>query len=379
MKIALFHNLPHGGGKRALYNLTSLLKKDHEIDLYIPSVKDPFLDLSHFGVNVYKFKLPPISNFFDYLLFIYKKLPLIHRVIAEKINKKKYSAVFVNPDYLTKAPYLLRFIKHPSIYLCPEPPREFYESLSLYSFRLKYILINLLRYPLKYIDYFNASFADLLLTNSKYSSSVLSKIYNKNALVLKHGVNADKFKFLDIERSKFFLTVGALSRFKGIDFLIRVISKLPDKYRYPLYIVADGGRDKDYMISLASRFNVKIVLKNNLTDNELLLLYNGAFLYLHAAIKEPLGLSLLEAQACGLPVLAINEGGVKEVVVQGLSLLTKRQVDKFVKKLVSILTKGIKHDERLKLSNYIRREYKWSDSYKLLNEQLELLNKYNTL
>ena len=37
MKIAVFHNLPSGGGKRALYNNVDYLVKDHEVDVFVPS------------------------------------------------------------------------------------------------------------------------------------------------------------------------------------------------------------------------------------------------------------------------------------------------------------------------------------------------------
>ena len=37
MKIAVFHNLPSGGAKRALYNNVNFLAKNHEVDVFIPS------------------------------------------------------------------------------------------------------------------------------------------------------------------------------------------------------------------------------------------------------------------------------------------------------------------------------------------------------
>lgn len=377
MRIALFHNLLSGGGKRALFNLARLLSNDYDLDLYSLNGGN-FLKLDVFCNNVYRYKLTDFSSFLDYLVFIYTKLSVAHERIAKDIDERNYDVVFVNPDYITKAPFVLRFLKTPTLYLCQEPPREFYENISLYSYKMKDVFVNLVRYPLKHIDYKNASKADLILSNSNYSKKVLSRIYKKKVGVLRHGIDASKFRFLNRKRSNIFLTVASLSRFKGIDFLIKSISRLPVNMQFPLYIVCDGGRDYAYITQLAKRSKVKIIVKSGLSDKELVFLYNKAFLFLFAAINEPLGLCLIEAQACGLPVVAVNEGGVAEVVNKKYSYLTTRCFDNFTDLLKETI-ENINPQQRRKLSHFVRNKFKWEDSYNDLKKYLKLTKRGESL
>ena len=178
MKIAVFHNLPKGGAKRALCELLRGFSKNHQLDLYCFSENEKeFLPIKSFFKKVYRFGSLNHRTFLEYQFLIYKILPKIQQKIAYEIDKRKYDVVFVNPDYLTKAPYVLRFLKTPTVYLCQEPPREFYEHISLYSPKLRHKIINILRLPLKKIDYYNARKATLILANSCYSKKVLTKIY----------------------------------------------------------------------------------------------------------------------------------------------------------------------------------------------------------
>jgi glycosyltransferase involved in cell wall biosynthesis len=55
------------------------------------------------------------------------------------------------------------------------------------------------------------------------------------------------------------------------------------------------------------------------TDNELIDIYNRASMMVYAPRLEPFGFVPLEANACGLPVVAVAEGGVRETVIDGMN------------------------------------------------------------
>ena len=60
MKIAVFHNLPSGGGKRALYNNVNYLVKDNEVDVFVPSTaNEDYLPLKGIVDNLTVF---PVKN-----------------------------------------------------------------------------------------------------------------------------------------------------------------------------------------------------------------------------------------------------------------------------------------------------------------------------
>lgn len=374
MRIAVFHNLPKGGAKRVLYELIKRLSKSNEIDLYTTNeAEKDFLPLDKFVNNKYVVSIDLSENFIRLQKFILKDLPEIHKKVAYNIDSKNYDVVFVNHDFFTKAPYILRFLKTPSLYLCHESPREFYENRSLFSTNMKYKLVNFLRLPLKKADYINARSADVLVTNSNFSKKRLQEIYKRKFKMLKHGVDAGVFKYKKIKRSNYFLTVGALAIFKGHDFLIDAILKLPIRFRFPLVIVADGGRDKSFILKKAKRLSVKIILKKDLSNSNLIDFYNRAKLFLFASHDEPLGLCVLEAMACGCPVVAVSEGGLKEIITNKFQgYLVKRDTDEFAK----AINRAMEHDyDEKTIRNYIKKNWSWEKAGSQLDKYFKTICK----
>jgi glycosyltransferase involved in cell wall biosynthesis len=74
-------------------------------------------------------------------------------------------------------------------------------------------------------------------------------------------------------------------------------------------------------------------------DHDLVKFYNQAKLVLYAPYLEPFGLVPLEAMACGTPVVAVKEGGVRETVVHGeTGILTDRDEEIFSQEVVKLLS-----------------------------------------
>ncbi|NMB56392.1 glycosyltransferase family 4 protein [Candidatus Beckwithbacteria bacterium] len=347
IKIAIFQKLPKGGGERTNLEIIKRLKEKY-------SIKE------------FTFEHITLKNFFDYLIFIYIKLPKIHKTLANQIKKGNFDLLICNHDYFTKSPYILRYIDIPKLYFCQEEPREFYFDKKYLLTSLKQKIINYLRLPLKYIDKNNIKYANILVTNSEFSKQKLEKIYRKKFNKIYLGVNQKIFHFKnDIKKENYFITVGSTSKFKGIDFLIRTIALLPKNVRYPLIIIGDKGRDHKYINYLAKKMQVKIIQKNKISDSELNDLYNKSKLLLAAAINEPFGLSLIESLSAGTRVIAINEGGYKEIISnKKLGYLTERNEKLFAEKINLILKEKI---DRQFLFNYVKKNWNWDNTIKNLS------------
>jgi len=343
MKIAVYHNLTFGGGKKAFLELEKRLSLKHY--------------LTFFNLNI---KVP--GNFFSCQAFIYTSLKKIYLKLAKEIDKGKYDAVFVSHDYLTKSPYLLRYLKTPSVYLCQESWREFYEPSNIFASQLKSKIVNFIRYPLKKVDQDNVKKATMVVANSDYSKMNLKKIYQRQIEKISLGVDNKKFKNLGFKRKSFFLSVGSLAKYKGMDFLIRSISLLPSKIRYPLVIVAaDGGLDEKYIKNLALQLKLKLIIKSKVNNQQLIKLYNQAKLFLFAPYNEPFGLVTLEAMACGLPVVGVNQGGLKEVIINGKNgWLTNRDENEFSLIIINAL-KQINLSFRKQTTNLVKK-WNWDKS-----------------
>ena len=74
-----------------------------------------------------------------------------------------------------------------------------------------------------------------------------------------------------------------------------------------------------------------------ISDEELRVLYSGAFVTAYMARAEPLGLASMEAQACGSPVVVADEGGLPETIESGVTgLAVPRRADALAAALDSL-------------------------------------------
>lgn len=377
MKIAIFHNLSSGGAKRALYELLKYLAKRNSVDVFYTKfgTKKDFLNMEDLkGIKYRPFAFPYPQNFFQYLKLVYLDLPKIHKRIANLMNKKTYNVVIVAHDFWTKSPYLLRYLKHPIVYWCHEPPREFYEDIFQHIHSFREVAVNILRLPIKKIDFENVKCSDMIITGSEFMQKTLQSVYKRNdILVVKNGVDLDFFKDYKLKRKKILLSVGALTRLKGHDFIIRSVARSASAKKFRLVIVGNGGKDEIFLLNLGKRLRINIEIKKFISDKELVYLYNRAFLLLYAPINEPFGLVPLEAMACGLPVLAVKEGGICETVTPKVGWLVKRNEKKFSEKLNELISKEYMVKRRRNIvRKYVESKWSWENFSKQFTSYLEL-------
>ena len=94
----------------------------------------------------------------------------------------------------------------------------------------------------------------------------------------------------------------------------RVLAELPD-----VRLVLTGDDPNDYLLESASEAGVlsKVDFVGRQTEQQLISLYQGAEVFVLSSNQEGLGISILEAMACGVPVVATNCGGPDNIVVDG--------------------------------------------------------------
>ncbi len=106
---------------------------------------------------------------------------------------------------------------------------------------------------------------------------------------------------------------GRPAREKNIDVLIEAVQRLGDPYHLILVGAGAGLPAEDRVISLPYEANPKAVAK----------IIASCDAFVHANDKEPFGLIVLEAMACGRAVVGVNAGGVKETVDDTVGQLAK--------------------------------------------------------
>lgn len=347
MRIAIWHNLPSGGGKRALYeHVKGLVGRGHYIEIWCPSTADPnYLPLSEFAqehVLPFDWQSPAQAGRIENIMYPYRsiatKLEAMERhcmACATEISAGKFDVLFVNACLLFRTPPLGCMLKEiPSVIYLGEPYRWFYEALprlpwlalpntgtSPYSLKnLKRFLRDLIKvqgYRLQAREErCSAEGYGRILVNSLYSRESVLRAYGMDATVCYLGVDAAMFHPSGAERENFVIGLGSLTREKGVEVAIRALATIPVEKRPELKWVGNIASINyhDEMVGLAAELGVVFDSRINLSDSELIDLLNRAVMLLYTSQLEPFGFAPLEANACETPVVAIAEGGVRETV-----------------------------------------------------------------
>ncbi|MGZ7068020.1 MAG: glycosyltransferase family 4 protein [Methanobacterium sp.] len=369
MKIAVFHNLPSGGGKRALYNNVNFLAKDHEVDVFIPSTaNEEYLPLKNITDSI---KVFPVKNTVHGFLFSLIKyfpsrtslvdLEKTQKCIAEVVNNENYDVVYCEQDQHTMAPFFLKYIEKAHVYYCAQPinfrneiSKILYENAELKNKnKNETLLFRFFGEKMIKTDKKITNYSKYTVVNSYFSRESILKNYGINSFVSYLGVDTNLFKPQEIQKENFVLSVGQCIPSKGYEFIINSLSKIDDKIRPEFVIVSDQGNIhwKNYLKELAIKLSVKLRILTMIDDEELISLYNKAILVVYAPYLEPFGLVPLEAMSCGTPVVAVKEGGVRESVIHNKTgILTERDDTLFANEIVELILNTEKSEELTKNS-----------------------------
>jgi len=148
-----------------------------------------------------------------------------------------------------------------------------------------------------------------IITPSKSTKNDIAKIFKVRENKIKAvylGVDKEKFKNLNLQKENFYLIVNATFPYKNVDYAIKMWKKFDIKER----LIIIGYHPKfikyhNYLKELVKKFDLedRIIFYKNVSDEELVELYNKAEALISPSLKEGFGLPPLEALACGTPVI----------------------------------------------------------------------------
>lgn len=168
-------------------------------------------------------------------------------------------------------------------------------------------------------------YADLITANTPYLASKIIELGCPKELLLTIPVGVDTDFFYPNQKTKTvqntlrLITVGRLDKVKGHDFCILALANLINKgVNVTLTIIGEGTEHKN-LENLIAKYHLqeKVFMEGKKTQLEVrqALWEHDVYLLTGVALKdgrrETQGLATLEAQACGLPVIVFDSGGIK--------------------------------------------------------------------
>ena len=151
------------------------------------------------------------------------------------------------------------------------------------------------------------------IANSKHIQKRIESSYGRASTVIYPPVRVNKFKLNEAPRKDYYLCLGRFVPYKKTDMVIRAFQQMPDKQ---LVLIGAGWGTKEFSDLLHDCKNIKWLGYQN--DDDMIRYMQEAKACIFAA-KEDFGIMCVEVQACGTPVLALDYGGYKETVADGVS------------------------------------------------------------
>lgn len=287
-----------GGGQINAWEISKrLAKKDILIDIITRNNgKDNLKKIKY--LNIYK--LGPKSNpesslgkaSFLFRLFIF-------------VLKRDYDLIHVHPFLPALSAKLLSLIKGKPIIFTVHGTRLF-EKIPVYT-------------PSRLLERFILTGINYNVQISVTRAFLKIKNINKNIVVIPNGINHKEFN-QSVKKSQFFkiIWVGRFDPVKRVQDLILATYIASQKIANLKLVLIGYGYEKEKIKKLVKNLNLSNVdFKEIKERRELIKEYKSSHLFVLPSTSEGLPLTLLEAQAAGLPIVATNVGGIPEVVKNG--------------------------------------------------------------
>ena len=255
-------------------------------------------------------------------------LPLFS-IAIESFDLCKYDLIISSSWAVAKGVKTTK--KQIHICYCHTPIRYAWDLYDEYTSSLSGIKKLLVVWSLKKLrrwDIDSLDRVDYFIANSKFVQERIKRIYNRESTVIYPPIDADKFT-LFVNKEEFYLTASRLVPYKKTKLIVEAFNEMPAKK----LIVIGSGDEYNEIVNIA-KSNIEVL--DYQREEVLVSTMQRAKAFVYAAVED-FGIVPIEAMACGTPVIALNDGGTSETVIDGVNGIhfqeqTKEDIVKSIEK-----------------------------------------------
>jgi phosphatidyl-myo-inositol dimannoside synthase len=201
---------------------------------------------------------------------------------------------------------------------------------------------------------------DAFISVSRYSRDRFarwSKVPSERGCILPNCVDVSRFRPSErdphlverygLQSKKVMLTVGRMAaeeRYKGFDEVINVMPRLLRRFPGLRYVIVGDGSDRGRLEAKVKAFDLTkyVIFAGHVSEAEKVAHYNLADVYVMPSYGEGFGITLIEAAACGIPIVGSSADGSRDALLDGALgyLVDPRSPDELIEAITTIMNTG---------------------------------------
>lgn len=170
----------------------------------------------------------------------------------------------------------------------------------------------------------------------------------------------------------FLLCVGSLKPNKNLNRLFLAWNSVSDTIKNNFDLVVVGGTGKNFSKVGFHKLPDGIKLLGHISDNDLPLIYSASYAFIFPSLYEGFGLPILEAMACGVPVITSNVTAIPEIVGDAAILVDPYSVEEILSSIEEICSNNKLYEDLVKKGIARVSHFHWkktsNETWKVLNE-----------
>jgi glycosyltransferase involved in cell wall biosynthesis len=194
----------------------------------------------------------------------------------------------------------------------------------------------------------------------------------KKLSVIPLAYDNTNFRFLNLPTQNYVLYLGRPDIYKNVDRAIRAFAKLPNHQDYEFWIA--GPNDSRYtpiLEGLAWDLGVKLKVLDYIAYRELPVIISHAIALVFPTLWEGFGLPILEAMACGTPVITSNVSSIPEVAGDAAILVDPTNVDEIADAIASVVNRSeLRQDLRSRGLERVK-QFNWATTGQMTADVLQ--------